>query len=192
MGLASSGSGERAGSERSVAHHLHEWYRKFLRECPSGMITQHEFRRHVCAAGALGPGSAEYAERLFSTMDTNADGAVDFLEFVTALSLLLEGSPQQRLHWSFQLCDRDSDGAITRAEMLEIMNAVCRINVALGGGDGSLGPVECTERIFAGLDKDHDALITLEEFTEGALADAWLLSTLQCDPARMRIQPKSF
>lgn len=52
------------------------------------------------------------------------DGVVDFREYVMAISMLIEGSAVEKLRWSFKLYDKDKDGAITREEMLEIMQ-VC-------------------------------------------------------------------
>lgn len=49
---------------------------------------------------------------------------VDFREYVMAISMLIEGSAVEKLRWSFKLYDKDRDGAITREEMLEIMQ-VC-------------------------------------------------------------------
>ncbi len=49
------------------------------------------------------------------------DGVVDFREYVTAISMLIEGTTVEKLRWSFKLYDKDKDGAITRSEMLEIM-----------------------------------------------------------------------
>lgn len=52
------------------------------------------------------------------------DGVLDFREYVIAISMLIQGSAVQKLRWSFRLFDKDRDGAITRQEMLEIMQ-VC-------------------------------------------------------------------
>lgn len=52
------------------------------------------------------------------------DGVIDFREYVMAISMLIKGSAVQKLRWSFKLYDKDRDGAITRQEMLEIMQ-VC-------------------------------------------------------------------
>lgn len=49
------------------------------------------------------------------------DGVVDFREYVKAISMLIEGTPVEKLRWSFKLYDKDKDGAISRREMLEIM-----------------------------------------------------------------------
>lgn len=45
-------------------------HRKFINECPSGLITLHEFQRHFCN-GTVGSESAEYAEQIFRTLDSN-------------------------------------------------------------------------------------------------------------------------
>lgn len=55
------------------------------------------------------------------------DGVVDFREYVMAISMLIEGSAVEKLRWSFKLYDKDRDGAITRQEMLEIMQVRVRL-----------------------------------------------------------------
>ncbi|KAJ8245722.1 hypothetical protein GJAV_G00273790 [Gymnothorax javanicus] len=167
---------------------LYEWFRKFINECPSGLITLHEFRRHFCE-GTVGTDSAEYAEQIFRTLDNNEDGVVDFREYVTAISMLVEGSPVEKLRWSFKLYDKDKDGAITRAEMLEIMQAGYKMSVAAAiARPNPLTAEECTNRIFARLDKDKNAVITLDEFMEGALDDEWIREMLECDPRTVKVE----
>ncbi|XP_055029997.1 guanylyl cyclase inhibitory protein [Misgurnus anguillicaudatus] len=167
---------------------LHEWFRKFLNECPSGQITLHEFRRHFCN-GTVGKESAEYAEQIFRTLDNNEDGVVDFREYVTAISMLIEGSTVEKLRWSFKLYDKDKDGAITRSEMLEIMQAVYKMSVAASlTKPDPLTAEECTNRIFQRLDKDNNAVISQEEFIEGALSDEWIREMLECDPNTVKME----
>uniref|UniRef100_A0A8C6WH30 Si:ch211-245j22.3 n=1 Tax=Neogobius melanostomus TaxID=47308 RepID=A0A8C6WH30_9GOBI len=167
---------------------LYQWFRKFIYECPSGLITLHEFQRHFCE-GTGGRGSAEYAEEIFRTLDNNGDGVVDFREYAMAISLLTEGSAVEKLRWSFKLYDKDNDGAITRDEMLEIMKAVYKMSVAASlTPPNTLTAEECTNRIFLGLDKDNNAIISLEEFIEGALRDEWIREMLECDPSTVKVQ----
>lgn len=52
---------------------------------------------------------------------------MDFREYVTAISMLIEGTTVEKLRWSFKLYDKDKDGAITRSEMLEIMQVIVAI-----------------------------------------------------------------
>ncbi|XP_062402457.1 guanylyl cyclase inhibitory protein [Sardina pilchardus] len=167
---------------------LYDWFRKFMNECPSGLITLHEFRRHFCD-GTAGSESAEYAEQIFRTLDNNGDGVVDFREYVTAISMLIAGSSVEKLRWSFKLYDKDKDGAITRGEMLEIMQAVYKMSVAASITEiNPLTAEECTNRIFVRLDKDKNAIISLEEFIEGALGDEWIREMLECDPNTVKVE----
>ncbi|XP_028440430.1 guanylyl cyclase inhibitory protein [Perca flavescens] len=162
--------------------------RTFINECPSGLITLHEFQRHFCN-GTVGSESAEYAEQIFRTLDNNGDGVVDFREYVMAISMLIEGSAVEKLRWSFKLYDKDGDGAITREEMLEITQAVYKMKVAAAlTKSNPLTAEECTNRIFMRLDKDNNAIISLEEFTEGALNDDWIREMLECDPSTVKVE----
>ncbi|CAB1322989.1 unnamed protein product [Coregonus sp. 'balchen'] len=96
--------------------------------------------------------------------------------------MLIEGTPVEKLCWSFKLHDKDRNGAILRGEMLEIMEAVYKMSVAaLFTKPNPLTAEECTNRIFVRLDKDKNA-ISLEEFIEGALDDEWITEMLECDP----------
>ncbi|MGH0117225.1 UNVERIFIED_CONTAM: hypothetical protein FKN15_046146 [Acipenser sinensis] len=163
-------------------------YRKFINECPSGLITLHEFQRHFCD-GTVGKESSEYAEQIFRTLDNNGDGIVDFREYVTAISLLIQGSPEEKLRWSFKLCDKDKDGAITRSEMLEIMHAVYKMSLAASlTKSNPLTVEECTNWIFSRLDKDRHAVISLEEFIEGVLDNDWIREMLECDPNTVKVE----
>ncbi|KAM6936759.1 guanylyl cyclase inhibitory protein [Xenentodon cancila] len=177
----------RRRGESCITEH-YEWFRKFINECPSGLITLHEFQRHFCD-GTVGGESADYAEQIFRTLDNNGDGVVDFREYVMAISMLIEGSAVQKLCWSFKLYDKDSDGAITKEEMLDIMQAVYKMNVAAAlTQPNELTAEECTNRIFVRLDKDNNAIISLEEFIQGALDDDWIRDMLECDPRRVKVE----
>ncbi|KAK2842113.1 hypothetical protein Q5P01_012313 [Channa striata] len=122
-------------------------------------------------------------------MEQLGDGVVDFREYVMAISMLIEGSAVEKLRWSFKLYDKDRDGAITREEMLEIMQAVYKMSIAAAlTKPHPLTAEECTNRIFDRLDKDNNAIISLEEFIEGALNDDWIREMLECDPRTVKME----
>ncbi|KAJ3596747.1 hypothetical protein NHX12_003150 [Muraenolepis orangiensis] len=160
----------------------------FINECPSGLITLHEFQR-LFSNGTVGKDSAEYAEQIFRTLDSNEDGVVDFSEYVVAVSLLIAGSPEQKLRWSFKLYDKDRDGVITRDEMLDIMQAVYKMSLANAlTKRNPLTAEECTNRIFMRLDRDNNAIICLDEFIQGAMDDVWIREMLECDPSTVTVE----
>uniref|UniRef100_A0A3P8Z9Z7 EF-hand domain-containing protein n=1 Tax=Esox lucius TaxID=8010 RepID=A0A3P8Z9Z7_ESOLU len=134
----------------------------FLNECPSGLITLHEFQRHFCN-GTVGKGLAEYAGQMFRTLDNNGDGVVDFREHVSAISIHQYGSliPQQGFLLSSVAASFNEPNPLTANK--------------------------CTNRIFFQLDKDSNAVISLEEFIEGALDDEWTREMLECDPNIVKV-----
>uniref|UniRef100_A0A8C1G1Y6 Si:ch211-245j22.3 n=1 Tax=Cyprinus carpio TaxID=7962 RepID=A0A8C1G1Y6_CYPCA len=142
----------------------YEWFRKFLNECPSGLITLREFRCHFCN-GTVGKESAEYAEQIFRTLDNNGDGVVDFREYVTAISMLIEGTTVEKLRWYFRLYDKDKDEAVYKMSVAASLTE-----------PDPLTAEECTSRIFVRLDKDNNAIISQEKFIEG------------CDPNTVKME----
>ncbi|MGH0173037.1 UNVERIFIED_CONTAM: hypothetical protein FKN15_001927 [Acipenser sinensis] len=99
---------------------IHHWYKKFMKECPSGQLTLHEFKQFFGLRG-LDPEANAYIEQMFRTFDMNKDGYIDFMEYVAALSLVLRGKMEQKLRWYFKLYDVDGNGCIDRYELLNII-----------------------------------------------------------------------
>uniref|UniRef100_A0A8C5X1I6 Guanylyl cyclase-activating protein 1 n=1 Tax=Malurus cyaneus samueli TaxID=2593467 RepID=A0A8C5X1I6_9PASS len=98
----------------------HQWYKKFMTECPSGQLTLYEFKQFFGLKN-LSPSANNYVEQMFETFDFNKDGYIDFMEYVAALSLVLKGKVDQKLRWYFKLYDVDGNGCIDRAELLNII-----------------------------------------------------------------------
>ncbi|XP_051852922.1 guanylyl cyclase-activating protein 1 [Antechinus flavipes] len=152
----------------------HQWYKKFMTECPSGQLTLYEFRQFFGLKN-LSPSASEYVEQMFETFDFNKDGYIDFMEYVAALSLVLKGKVEQKLRWYFKLYDVDGNGCIDQAELLNIIRAIRAINPC---SDTTMTAEEFTETVFAKIDVNGDGELSLEEFMEGVQKDKMLLDTL--------------
>lgn len=61
------------------------------------------------------------------------DNTIDFLEYVAALNLVLRGTLEHKLKWTFKIYDKDRNGCIDRMELLDIVEvSVCPWSLAPG------------------------------------------------------------
>ncbi|MEE6523693.1 hypothetical protein FKM82_022707 [Ascaphus truei] len=72
--------------------------------------------------------------------------------------------------------------------MAKQRNAVYKMTLAASINKAeSLSAEECTNRLFIRLDKDQDAMISLQEFIDGSLDDDWIRDMLECDLSTVEI-----
>uniref|UniRef100_A0A673UR79 Guanylate cyclase activator 1C n=1 Tax=Suricata suricatta TaxID=37032 RepID=A0A673UR79_SURSU len=159
-----------AGGQKVVpATETYIWYKKFMREYPSGLQTLHEFKSLLGLQG-LNPKANQHVDQVYNTFDINKDGFIDFLEFIAAINLVIRGKMEQKLKWYFKLYDADGNGSIDKQELLNIFMAVQALN-----GQQTLSPEEFTNLVFHKIDINNDGELTLEEFINGMEKDQNLL-----------------
>ncbi|XP_029429296.1 guanylyl cyclase-activating protein 1 [Rhinatrema bivittatum] len=152
---------------------IHQWYKKFMMECPSGQLTQHEFKQ-LLGLTNLSPALNQYIQQMFETFDFNKDGYMDFMEYVAALSLVLKGKVEQKLRWYFKLYDVDGNGCIDKGELLNIIKAIRTIN----RNNYEMTAEEFTDMVFDKIDINGDGELSLDEFLGGVQKDELLLEVL--------------
>ncbi|KAH7714940.1 Neuronal calcium sensor family protein 1 [Aphelenchoides avenae] len=146
---------------------IRQWYKGFVRDCPNGMLTE-----------AVSDPS-DFASFVFKVFDENRDGAIEFHEFIRALSITSRGNLDEKLQWAFRLYDLDNDGFITRQEMLSIVGSIYKmVGDTVKLPDEENTPEKRVDRIFRMMDKNNDAQLTLDEFKEGAKADPSIVHAL--------------
>ncbi|XP_072237299.1 guanylyl cyclase-activating protein 2-like [Leuresthes tenuis] len=160
---------------------LQDMYKKFVTECPSGVLFLHEFKRFF-GVDPTGE-AAEYAESMFRAFDKNGDNTIDFLEFVAALNLVFRGDLEHKLRWSFKVYDKDGNGYVDRKELKSIIDSISRIKKCskTDTDDSQLTIDEVVDRILEAVDTDGDGHISMEEFIKGAQQDPWVLNMLRLD-----------
>ncbi|GAA5855004.1 hypothetical protein JCM8547_002341 [Rhodosporidiobolus lusitaniae] len=157
---------------------LQQWYKGFVKDCPSGQLNQEEFARIYKQFFPFG-NPKSFAEHVFKVFDKNGNGTIDFREFIGALSITSRGKLDEKLQWAFQLYDINNDGLITYDEMLKIVQSIYDMT----GEMVKLPPDEDTaekrvNKIFALMDLNKDHQLTFEEFKEGSKKDPTIVQAL--------------
>lgn len=99
---------------------LVQWYENFKRQCPSERITKEEFQE-IYSKFFPDSDAQTYSQHVFRSFDTNADGTLDFKEYIIALHMTSTGkTTTMKLEWAFGLFDVDKNGYITKSEVKEI------------------------------------------------------------------------
>ncbi|KAK9456611.1 hypothetical protein V1511DRAFT_456750 [Dipodascopsis uninucleata] len=157
---------------------LQQWYKDFLKDCPSGQLTKAEFQKIYKQFFPFGDPSS-FAEYVFNVFDNDRSGTIDFKEFICALSITARGTVEEKLLWSFQLYDIDNDGKISYSEMLAIVEAIYKmVGTMKQLPEDEATPKKRVDKIFAAMDKNADGELTLDEFKEGSKLDPTIVSAL--------------
>ncbi|XP_029020274.1 Kv channel-interacting protein 1 isoform X2 [Betta splendens] len=184
-------------------------YRGFKNECPSGVVNEDTFKQiysqffpHggersvlfvcvcvcVCAPSTcalinmvfLPADASTYAHYLFNAFDSAHTGSIKFEDFVTALSILLRGSVQEKLQWTFNLYDINRDGYINKEEMTDIVRAIYdmmgKYTYPVLKTDA---PKQHVDAFFQKMDKNRDGVVTLDEFILSCQEDENIMRSLQ-------------
>ncbi|XP_039943829.1 calsenilin isoform X3 [Hirundo rustica] len=139
---------------------LQSLYRGFKNECPSGLVDEETFTFIYSRFFPQGDASS-YAHFLFDAFDADHNGALCFQDFAVGLSVLLRGTEQQKLKWTFDLYDVNKDGYITKEDMLEIMKSIyAMMGRCTEPALGASAPAQHVELFF----QDKDIMSSMQIF----------------------------
>jgi len=110
-------------------------------------------------------------DRLFEIFDSNGDGAIDFSELASGLSVLCGGDREDKVEAAFALYDLDGDGTISLDEMTSYLTSVFKVLYETQPGTAERMGVSAeelasvtAEQAFVDADMDHDGKLSFEEF----------------------------
>ncbi|XP_068030516.1 calsenilin-like isoform X2 [Anomalospiza imberbis] len=148
-------------------------------ECPSGLVDEETFTLIYSRFFPQGDASS-YAHFLFDAFDADRNGALCFQDFAVGLSVLLRGTEQQKLKWTFDLYDVNKDGYVTKEDMLEIMKSIyAMMGRCTEPALGASAPAQHVELFFQKMDRNRDGVVTFEEFLATCQEDKDIMSSMQ-------------
>lgn len=154
------------------------WYLAFQKYYPEGYILIDDFKEIYSYYYPKGDGDS-FAEHAFRIFDINNDDKIDFSEFVTGINISRRGTFEEKLTWLFELYDFNSDGFISKMEMMVIVKSIMAMTIDLSKApvDENLAEKR-VEEIFVQMNKQGDGLLTLKEFIEFGKVDLNLTKAL--------------
>ena len=137
-------------------------YRSFKQECPNGIIDQEGFVSIYRSIFPLGE-PTKYAQLIFRSIYHQDDSRITFGDFIDFLSLVSNGTIQEKLAWSFSFYDINNDGFINREEMQNVSEAIFDL---MGVSASHHRRVHQIDKIFKAMDRNNDGLVSFIEFTD--------------------------
>ncbi|KAL7029343.1 hypothetical protein ACKWTF_006197 [Chironomus riparius] len=154
-------------------------YRGFKSHCPNGMVKEDTFKIIYAQFFPQGANTGLYAHYIFNTLDKDHTGTLSFEKFVQGLSILSRGSLEEKLCWTFQLYDINSDGHITREEMSDIVTAVYSLMGHPPEDKVNEETIkERVESMFNKMDRNHDGVVTIDEFLDCCRCDKAIMNSM--------------
>merc|ERR1712014_189833 len=115
-------------------------------------------------------------DAVFDLFDRDDNQVVDMMELICGISLLCQGSEDEKIQAVFNVFDENGDGFISMDEMFKFLTSVFKVVLTpnVMGVMRSMGvQVDSAEDLasvtslecFKGADLNHDGKLSLQEFT---------------------------
>uniref|UniRef100_A0AC35TYG5 EF-hand domain-containing protein n=1 Tax=Rhabditophanes sp. KR3021 TaxID=114890 RepID=A0AC35TYG5_9BILA len=153
-------------------------YRAFKQGCPTGVVNLKQFQA-IYAHFFPQSNSQRYAEFVFRTFDKDNDDYISFQDFVTGLSIISRGSPQEKVSWIFDLYDIHKRNYIGPADMLAVVHSIYELL-----GNGYFPPVNkntIVEQVIDSFNKITEGksqIVTRDQFINTCTKNLDLLKSL--------------
>ncbi len=117
--------------------------------------------------------SSKFCDRIFKVFDYSGRNYLDFSEFLTAITITINGTTTEKLTCAFKIYDLNSDGMLDKKELKKIL---CHIHEMLGESRRYSSKIadKQVDLIFEKFDLENTEVLTLDQFIDGCLRDDYL------------------
>jgi len=162
---------------------LSRLYGQFRKHAVNNALPRAQFAQSLKEAGVTDDPAK--IEQFFVAFDLDHNGAIDFLEFASSLSVLLGGSMDERLELAFKAYDKDGNGRIDRNELTDLYRrSLGPILTEKGLDKAALNELvqSMVSKCFSTSDLDGDGTLSLEEFKEAAFRQQIVVESFWKNP----------
>jgi len=153
---------------------------KFKQAAADSQLTRQQFLAAYASLmqeNQLEMPSDEVKNAVFDLFDRDDNGIVDMMELICGISLLCQGSEDDKIHAVFNVFDENGDGFISMDEMYKFLTSVFKVvltPVVIGAMNSMGVNVESAEDLasvtslecFKTADLNHDGKLSVAEFKE--------------------------
>ncbi|WUR02972.1 neuronal calcium sensor 1 (NCS1) [Vairimorpha necatrix] len=158
---------------------VQEWSNEFRTRFPNGKMTLQDLEMMFRRFFPFGS-PKKFVLRLFNTINISQSDYIDFHELLIAFSILMKGSNFEKLRWIFRFYDEDSDGVISKNEIVNIAQSM--MDMVSNTLDAHIDIEKAIDELFECCD-NKSGFFTFEDFKELAARkkEAFQMLTLFID-----------
>jgi 1-phosphatidylinositol-4-phosphate 5-kinase len=158
-------------------------YARFRKIAPRGTLNQDQFRSTL---GMLGMIPDDYLpNRMFAVFDSNSDGSVTFDEYLRSFAILLRGTEEQKLRFSFKLADNSQTGKLSLEDFRHLVIACQSASRALVDGEQSRYSESNIVSLFQSISGGEE-YISLHAYVRGVRCNGDFLEILGLRPSSVK------
>jgi Ca2+-binding EF-hand superfamily protein len=118
-------------------------------------------------------------DRVFSAFDKNNDGLIDAVEWVEGCSIIIRGTPEELIDFSYYVYNINGDGCIDREEVFQYLRRTfVKVPDVMPNEDIEDSVKDIVELCMRKLDKDRDGQVTFKDYEKACLVDPLLVQSL--------------
>jgi len=143
---------------------LERLYDQFQTVAVNGQLSKTQFQQGLRMLGAT---DDAMVDQFFVAFDDDHDGQIDFQEFACGLSVMHNGTLEERLELAFRAYDLDHNGVIDRLELSNILKSTFKAR----GFDHTENTIQgVVNQCFEQADSNRDGWLDCDEFKQAVLS----------------------